>query len=108
MTRKARVWAERKHITVLSADVAGSMDLQERLDAELWAAIMGRFVSILTEGVRKFGAMDKFTGADHGAVRGPGDAEDCCGCGRLGEPDERFNGDRIEVEFGEVDLLTGG
>ena len=55
--------AEKKQITVLFADVAGSMDLQERLDAEVWAEIMGRFVSILAEGVRKFGGtVDKFTG----------------------------------------------
>jgi adenylate cyclase len=54
---------EKKHITVLFADVAGSMDLQERLDAEVWAQIMGRFVSILAEGVRKYGGtVDKFTG----------------------------------------------
>jgi adenylate cyclase len=54
---------EKKHITVLFADVAGSMDLQERLDAEVWAQIMGRFVSILAEGVRRFGGtVDKFTG----------------------------------------------
>jgi class 3 adenylate cyclase/tetratricopeptide (TPR) repeat protein len=39
------------------------MDLQERLDPEVWAQIMGRFVSILAEGVRKFGGtVDKFTG----------------------------------------------
>jgi class 3 adenylate cyclase/tetratricopeptide (TPR) repeat protein len=57
------VAGEKKHITVLFADVAGSMDLQERLDAEVWAAIMGRFVSILAEGVRKYGGtVDKFTG----------------------------------------------
>lgn len=57
------VASEKKHITVLFADVAGSMDLQERLDAEEWAQIMGRFVSILAEGVRKFGGtVDKFTG----------------------------------------------
>jgi predicted ATPase/class 3 adenylate cyclase len=54
---------EKKHITVLFADVAGSMDLQENLDAEVWAQIMGRFVSILAEGVRKYGGtVDKFTG----------------------------------------------
>ncbi|MCA1841986.1 MAG: adenylate/guanylate cyclase domain-containing protein, partial [Actinobacteria bacterium] len=54
---------ERKHITVLFADVAGSMDLQERLDAEVWAQIMSRFVGILAEGIRKFGGtVDKFTG----------------------------------------------
>jgi class 3 adenylate cyclase/tetratricopeptide (TPR) repeat protein len=54
---------ERKHITVLFADVAGSMDLQEDLDPEAWASIMGRFVAILAEGVRKYGGtVDKFTG----------------------------------------------
>jgi adenylate cyclase len=54
---------EKKHITVLFADVAGSMDLQEQLDAEVWAQIMGRFVAILATGVRKYGGtVDKFTG----------------------------------------------
>ena len=57
------VSAEKKQITVLFADVAGSMNLQEQLDAEVWAQIMGRFVSILAEGVRRFGGtVDKFTG----------------------------------------------
>jgi class 3 adenylate cyclase len=55
--------SEKKHITVLFADVAGSMDLQEQLDAEVWAEIMGRFVALLAEGVRKYGGtVDKFTG----------------------------------------------
>jgi class 3 adenylate cyclase/tetratricopeptide (TPR) repeat protein len=55
--------AERKHITVLFADVAGSMDLQEQLDAEVWAGIMSRFVGILAEGITKYGGtVDKFTG----------------------------------------------
>jgi class 3 adenylate cyclase len=54
---------KRKHITALFADVAGSMDLQERLDPEVCAQIMGRFVSIPAKGVRKFGGtVDKFTG----------------------------------------------
>ncbi|MGH9037443.1 MAG: AAA family ATPase, partial [Acidimicrobiia bacterium] len=54
---------ERKQVTVLFADVAGSMDLQEQLDPEVWAGIMGRFVAILAEGVRRFGGtVDKFTG----------------------------------------------
>ncbi len=39
------------------------MDLQEHLDAEVWARIMGRFVDILAEEVRRFGGtVDKFTG----------------------------------------------
>ena len=54
---------ERKQLTVLFADVQGSMDLQESLDPEVWAGIMGRFASILAEGVRRYGGtVDKFTG----------------------------------------------
>ena len=54
---------ERKQVTVLFADVKGSMDLQADLDPEEWARIMGRFVDILADGVHRFeGAVDKFTG----------------------------------------------
>jgi class 3 adenylate cyclase len=81
------VSGEKKHITVLFADVAGSMDLQERLEAEVWAAIMGRFVSILAEGVRKFGGtVDKFTGDGIMALFGVPVAQDillpACHAGR--------------------------
>src|SRR5947209_7791560 len=55
--------AERKQLTVLFVDVQGSMDLQENLDPEDWARVMGRLVQILAEGVRRFGGtVDKFTG----------------------------------------------
>ncbi|HVE45851.1 MAG TPA: adenylate/guanylate cyclase domain-containing protein [Acidimicrobiales bacterium] len=54
---------ERKQLTVLFADVQGSMDLQEKLDPEVWAGIMGRFVQILAEEIRRSGGtVDKFTG----------------------------------------------
>jgi class 3 adenylate cyclase len=54
---------ERKQLTVLFADVQGSMYLQEGLDPEVWAGIMGRFVGTLAEGVRRFsGTIHKFTG----------------------------------------------
>jgi class 3 adenylate cyclase/tetratricopeptide (TPR) repeat protein len=57
------VEGERKQLTVLFADVQGSMDLQENLDPEVWAGIMGRFVQILAEGIRLCGGtVDKFTG----------------------------------------------
>src|SRR5262252_8113179 len=45
---------ERKQVTVLFADVKGSMDLAERVDAEAWHAILDRFFRILTEGVHRF------------------------------------------------------
>ncbi len=55
--------AERKQVTVLFADVKGSMDLAEQQDPEEWRKIMQRFFSILTEAVERFeGTVDKFTG----------------------------------------------
>jgi class 3 adenylate cyclase/tetratricopeptide (TPR) repeat protein len=54
---------ERKQLTVLFADVRGSMELSEELDVEVWAKIVDRFTGILTEEVRRFGGtVDKFTG----------------------------------------------
>lgn len=61
-TRRA-LEGERKQVTVLFADVSGSMDLAEGLDPEAWAGIMDRFFSLLSEGVHRFGGtVDKFTG----------------------------------------------
>ncbi len=54
---------ERKQVTVLFADVKGSMDLAEQIDPEEWRQIMQRFFSLLSDGVRRFeGTVDKFTG----------------------------------------------
>lgn len=55
--------AERKQVTVLFADVSGSMDLAEQEDPEEWREIMQRFFSLLAETVTHFeGTVDKFTG----------------------------------------------
>jgi class 3 adenylate cyclase/tetratricopeptide (TPR) repeat protein len=54
---------ERKQVTVLFADVEGSMDLAEQYDPEQWRRIMQGFFSILADEVRRFeGTVDKFTG----------------------------------------------
>jgi class 3 adenylate cyclase/tetratricopeptide (TPR) repeat protein len=54
---------ERKQVTVLFADVKGSMDMSEQVDADEWRQIMQRFFSLLSDGVRRFeGTVDKFTG----------------------------------------------
>jgi class 3 adenylate cyclase/tetratricopeptide (TPR) repeat protein len=54
---------ERKQVTVLFADVKGSMDLQEAVDAEDWHGIMDRFFRILAEGVHRFeGTINQYTG----------------------------------------------
>jgi class 3 adenylate cyclase/tetratricopeptide (TPR) repeat protein len=62
---------ERKQVTVLFADVMGSMDLAEQQDPEEWRKIMQRFFSILAEAVERFdGTVDKFTGDGIMAVFG--------------------------------------
>jgi len=60
---KPSLEGERKQVTVLFADVKGSMELAEQLDPEAWSAIMQRFFTILADGVERFeGFVDKFTG----------------------------------------------
>ena len=62
---------ERKQVTVLFADVKGSMDLAEQHDPEEWRKIMQRFFSILTDAVEGLeGTVDKFTGDGIMAVFG--------------------------------------
>ena len=60
---RAALEGEHKQVTVLFADVKGSMELQEDLDSEEWHAVMDRFMRILADGVHRFeGTVDKFTG----------------------------------------------
>jgi class 3 adenylate cyclase/tetratricopeptide (TPR) repeat protein len=62
---------ERKQVTVLFADVMGSMDLAEGRDPEQWRQIMQGFFSILADEVRRCeGTVDKFTGDGIMAVFG--------------------------------------
>ena len=54
---------ERKHTTVMFADVKGSMDLAEDVDPEDWRRVLNRFYEILTEGVHRFeGTINQYTG----------------------------------------------
>ncbi len=63
LTSRSALEGERKHVTVLFADVKGSMDLAEQIDAEEWHRIMDRFFAILSEGVHRFeGTINQFTG----------------------------------------------
>src|SRR3954469_14097392 len=71
MNEAAKDDAERKQVTVLFADVSGSMDLAEQQDPEEWRKIMQRFFSLLADAVRDFeGTVDKFTGDGIMAVFG--------------------------------------
>jgi class 3 adenylate cyclase/tetratricopeptide (TPR) repeat protein len=50
-------------VSVLFADVKGSMELEEQLDPEEWSQIMNRFFTLLAAGIERFeGFVDKFTG----------------------------------------------
>src|SRR3989449_10134244 len=63
LTSRAALEGERKQVTVLFADVKGSMDLAEQLDPEEWHRIMDRFFHILAEGVHRFeGTVNQYTG----------------------------------------------
>ena len=63
LTSRAALEGERKQVTVLFADVKGSMELAEQLDPEEWSQIMSRFFQILADSIERFeGFVDKFTG----------------------------------------------
>jgi class 3 adenylate cyclase/tetratricopeptide (TPR) repeat protein len=60
---KSALEGERKQVTVLFADVKGSMELSRQVDPERWHAILNRFFEILTEGVHRFeGTVNQYTG----------------------------------------------
>jgi adenylate cyclase len=68
---RIEVDGERKQVTVLFADVMGSMDMAEQHDPEEWREIMQGFFSILADDVHRFeGTVDKFTGDGIMAVFG--------------------------------------
>ncbi|HWP33228.1 MAG TPA: adenylate/guanylate cyclase domain-containing protein, partial [Solirubrobacterales bacterium] len=63
MSEVGQLEGERKQVTVLFADVQGSMDMAEGQDPEQWHAIMQRFFAILADAVHRYeGTVDKFTG----------------------------------------------
>jgi class 3 adenylate cyclase len=58
-----RLAGEHKQVTVLFADVTGSMALAESVAAEAWQRIMDRFFALLCGGVHRFeGTVNTFTG----------------------------------------------
>jgi class 3 adenylate cyclase/tetratricopeptide (TPR) repeat protein len=60
---KPALEGERKVISVLFADVKGSVELAGQMDPEEWSGIMERFFRLLSDGVERFeGFVDKFTG----------------------------------------------
>ena len=63
LTSRSALEGERKRVTVLFADVKGSMELAEKTDAEAWHGIMDRFFAILSDGIHRFeGTINQYTG----------------------------------------------
>ncbi len=60
---KSALEGERKQVTVLFADVKGSMELAGQMDPEEWQGIMNRFLQLLAEGVHRFeGTVNQYLG----------------------------------------------
>ena len=63
LTSRAALEGERKQVTVLFADVKGSMELASQVDPEEWHQILDRFFQILADGVHRFeGTVNQYTG----------------------------------------------
>ncbi len=60
---KSALEGERKQVTVLFADIQGSMQLATQLDAEHWHELLERYFAILTDAVHRFeGTVNQYTG----------------------------------------------
>ena len=63
LASRSALQGERKQVTVLFADVQGSMDLAEQVDPEVFHHVMERFATLLAEGVHRFeGTVTHYTG----------------------------------------------
>ncbi len=63
LTSRSALEGERKQVTVLFADLKGSVDLSGSLDPEEWHEVMNRFFARLSDGIHRFeGTINQFTG----------------------------------------------
>ena len=63
LASKSALEGERKQVSVLFADVKGSLELAESVDPEEWHRILERFFQILAEGVHRYeGTINQYTG----------------------------------------------
>jgi class 3 adenylate cyclase len=63
LTSRSALKVSRKQVTVLFADVKGSMDLASRLDPEEWHSVLEGFFRVLSDGVHRFeGTVNEYTG----------------------------------------------
>jgi class 3 adenylate cyclase/tetratricopeptide (TPR) repeat protein len=106
LTSRSAIEGERKQVTVLFADVKGSMDLAEQVDPEKWHKIMDRFFAILSEGVHRFeGTINQYTGDGIMALFGApiaheDHAQRACYAALHLQQELRRYGDEIRLEHG--------
>jgi class 3 adenylate cyclase len=63
LTTRRALEGERKQVTVLFADVVGSLGLAAAVGAEAWHRVIDRFLHILGDGIHRFeGTINQFTG----------------------------------------------
>lgn len=63
LSRRSAIEGERKAVTVMFADVKGSMELAAKVDLETWHRILDGFFSILADGVHRYeGTVNQYTG----------------------------------------------
>ena len=63
LSTRSALEGERKQVTVLFADVKGSLELSREIDPEVWHQILDGFFGVLTEGVHRFeGTVNQYTG----------------------------------------------
>ena len=106
LTSRAALAGERKHVSVLFADVKGSMELAEHADPEEWHRIMDRFFAILTDGVHRFeGTINQYTGDGVMALFGApiaheDHAQRCCHAALYLRDELRRYGDAVRISRG--------
>jgi len=106
LNSRSALEGERKQVTVLFADVKGSMELAEQVDPEEWHRILDRFFQILTNGVHRFeGTVNQYTGDGIMALFGAPIAHEdhaqraCYAALRLSEESQRY-GQALKRERG--------
>ena len=63
LEQRTGIEGERKQVTVMFADIVGSMELTRALEAERWGYVLDRFLAIAAEAVHAFeGTVNQFTG----------------------------------------------
>jgi adenylate cyclase len=71
LAASAAIEGERKQVTVMFADIKGSMDLSRSVGVEQWWTLMQQFFSLVCDGVNRYGGwVNQFTGDGVMAVFG--------------------------------------